>query len=60
VDGLPLLGALPFSPREFIANGHFRNGIALAPGTAHVMADLLQGKQAGVDLAAFSPDRFKS
>jgi glycine oxidase len=57
-DGLPLLGPLPFSPREFVATGHFRNGILLAPATAVVMADLLEGREPGVDLAAFSPLRF--
>jgi glycine oxidase len=59
-DGLPLLGALPFSPREFVATGHFRNGILLAPATARVMADLLEGKSPSVDLTAFSPERFKT
>jgi glycine oxidase len=59
-DGLPLLGALPFSPREFVATGHFRNGILLAPATAVVMADLLEGKAPNIDLAAFSPLRFSS
>jgi glycine oxidase len=58
VDDLPILGTLPFSPREFIATGHFRNGILLAPATAHAMADLIQGKRPTVDLTAFSPDRF--
>jgi len=59
-DSLPLLGALPFSPREFVATGHFRNGILLAPATARVMADLLESKSPAVDLTAFSPDRFNS
>jgi glycine oxidase len=57
-DELPLLGALPFSPREFAATGHFRNGILLAPATAHVMADLLENKSPTIDLAPFSPTRF--
>ena len=57
-DGLPLLGALPFSPREFAATGHFRNGILLAPATARVMADLLEGKSPTIDLTPFSPARF--
>jgi glycine oxidase len=40
-DRLPLLGAHPTKPHHFIATGHFRNGILLAPATALVMADLL-------------------
>ena len=58
-DGLPLLGPLPFSPREIAATGHFRNGILLAPATAHLLADLLEGKPATLDLTPFSPERFE-
>lgn len=63
-DSLPLLGTYtrketaPDAPREFLATGHFRNGILLAPATAAVMADVLEGKQPSVDLKPFSPDRF--
>ena len=56
-DGLPLLGALPGKPQHFLATGHYRNGILLAPATAHVMAQLLFGEPASVDLAPFSPAR---
>ncbi|HZL28554.1 MAG TPA: FAD-dependent oxidoreductase [Acidobacteriaceae bacterium] len=55
-DGLPLLGIL--SPREFVATGHFRNGILLAPATARVMADLLENKSPTIDLTPFSPNRY--
>ena len=55
-DSLPLLG--PLSHGQFIAAGHFRNGILLAPATAVVMADLIEGKSPAVDLTPFSPDRF--
>ena len=30
-DSLPILGSIPGRPRHFIATGHFRNGILLAP-----------------------------
>jgi glycine oxidase len=56
-DGLPLLGALPTQPNHFIATGHYRDGILLAPATAHVMAQLLLGETPSIDLAPFSPDR---
>ena len=42
----------------FIASGHFRNGILLAPATAHVMAQLLCGEKPGIALDRFSPGRF--
>jgi glycine oxidase len=54
-DGLPLLGAL--RPGHFLATGHYRDGILLAPATAHVMAQLLVGEIPSIDLAPFSPTR---
>jgi glycine oxidase len=56
-DGLPLLGALPNSPNHLLATGHYRDGILLAPATAHVMAQLLSGETPSIDLAPFSPVR---
>jgi glycine oxidase len=56
-DGLPVLGRIG-SSSEFVATGHFRNGILLAPATAVLLADLLEGRPPAVDLSAFSPGRF--
>jgi glycine oxidase len=56
-DGLPLLGTLPTQPYHFIATGHYRDGVLLAPATAHVMAQLLSGVAPSIDLAPFSPAR---
>jgi glycine oxidase len=56
-DGLPLLGALPTQPNHFIATGHYRDGILLAPATARVMAQLLTDEATSIDLAPFSPTR---
>ena len=56
-DRLPILGACS-RPGQFIATGHYRNGILQAPGTALVMADLLEGKVPAIDLSALSPLRF--
>ena len=55
-DGLPILGASPVSGL-FLATGHFRNGILLAPITARRMADLLTGVEVH-GLGPFSIDRF--
>jgi glycine oxidase len=58
-DDLPMLG--PGSlPGTYVATGHFRNGILLAPITAIAMAELIQGKQPRVDLRPFAPTRFRS
>lgn len=57
-DGLPLLGASGF-PGYWLAAGHFREGILLAPWTAHTMANLLADLPVPAEVAAFSPDRFQ-
>ncbi len=54
-DHLPFLGQT--GSRTFMAAGHFRNGVLLAPATARVMADLILGTMAAVDLEPFSPWR---
>lgn len=54
-DGLPVIGRT--GERTFIAKGHFRNGILLAPATAQVVADLITGREPAVALDPFSPGR---
>jgi glycine oxidase len=56
-DHLPILGATEV-PGYFVAAGHYRDGILLAPITAHVMGQLLSGEATEHSLAAFSPMRF--
>lgn len=58
-DGLPVIGACG-DKNCWIASGHFRNGILLAPGTARVMRELILGEPPSVDLAAYRCDRFAS
>ena len=58
-DGLPILGATP-THGYFVAAGHFRDGILLAPITARVMGQVIAGKQPDCNLDAFSPSRFDS
>jgi glycine oxidase len=58
-DALPILGATP-TPGYFVATGHFRDGILLAPVTAEAMAELITGGKCGYDLAQFSPARFSN
>jgi glycine oxidase len=59
VDNLPILGAAPGWEGLWVASGHFRNGILLAPITGQLMArSLLEGKQ-GEALSPFSPSRFQ-
>ncbi len=57
-DHLPALGRLPASDRLFIASGHYRNGILLAPGTAELLAQTITGETPSLALDAFSASRF--
>jgi glycine oxidase len=43
----------------FVATGHYRDGILLAPITAEVMTQMIRGVQPEFDVSAFSPQRFK-
>lgn len=56
-DALPILGATKI-PGYFIATGHFRDGILLAPITAQIMSDVIEGRNPAYDLNPFSPARF--
>ncbi len=55
MDGMPILGETSL-PGYFVASGHFRDGILLAPGTARVMAGLMSGENSGLE--ELSPKRF--
>ena len=55
-DGVPILGRTCL-PGYFVATGHFRDGILLAPGTAHVMDRLLNGEDCP-EFAGLTPERF--
>ncbi len=56
-DSLPILGATS-TPGYFVATGHFRDGILLAPITARIMAQVMSGETCNYELRAFSPARF--
>jgi glycine oxidase len=56
-DNLPILGAT-LTPGYYVATGHFRDGILLAPVTAQVMARVIAGSDPEFDLSPFSMERF--
>ena len=56
-DGLPILSSTSI-PGYYVASGHFRNGILLAPVTARAMTKLIQGAPGEIDLTPFSATRF--
>jgi glycine oxidase len=56
-DNLPILGSTDVEGL-FIATGHYRNGILLAPVTAELARDWILNKTINADVAVFSPLRF--
>ena len=56
-DALPILGPTA-TPGYFVATGHFRDGILLAPITAEVMSAVIENRTPEHDLTPFSPERF--
>lgn len=56
-DEAPYLGPVPGAPGLYIASGHGRNGILLAPVTGQLMADLLLEKEPALSLTPFRLDR---
>jgi len=56
-DHLPILGATDIE-RYYVATGHFRNGILLAPITAKLLRETILGESPSLPLEAFSPLRF--
>jgi glycine oxidase len=56
-DELPILGETSLKG-YFVATGHYRDGILLAPVTAQVMADLILVRPPNHNLASLAPDRF--
>ena len=55
-DGWPLLGESGI-PGLFLAAGHYRGGILLAPATARLLADVVTGRPVP-ELSPFSVERF--
>jgi len=56
-DELPILGATK-TQGYFVATGHFRDGILLAPVTARLMAQVVSGERPEYEIGAFSAERF--
>jgi glycine oxidase len=56
-DNLPILGPTAIDG-YFMATGHYRDGILLAPITAHIMAQIIRRVPTELDISAFTPRRF--
>jgi D-amino-acid dehydrogenase len=58
-DGLPIVGRADGVDNLVLATGHAMLGIALAPITGEIVADLVAGAPTRAEAAAFSPARFR-
>jgi glycine oxidase len=56
-DGLPIMGATALKG-YYVATGHYRDGILLAPITAQLMTQVVTGRPPEMDLRPFSAMRF--
>jgi D-amino-acid dehydrogenase len=58
-DSLPAIGHAGRTRNVIYAFGHGHLGLTQSAGTARIVADMLSGRPAPVDLAPFAPDRFR-
>jgi glycine oxidase len=58
-DHLPIIGPTDIEGL-WLATGHYRNGILLAPATARIMRDWIVTGKSNFDAEAFSPLRFSA
>jgi glycine oxidase len=58
-DHRPILGPAPELHGLFLATGHYRSGILLAPATARAIADLVLDGRTALPIAGMSPGRFR-
>jgi glycine oxidase len=53
-SGRPCIGRVPGLKNAFVAAGHYRSGLILAPATAVLMAQLIRGQEPEFDLSPFA------
>jgi D-amino-acid dehydrogenase len=56
-DGTPVVGATPLA-NLFLATGHGTLGWTMAAGTGRVIADLVSGRSAGIDMSGLTIARY--
>ncbi len=52
--GVPFIGAFPDLEGLYINAGHFRNGVVMGPGAAHLLADIILKRPPIVDPRSYS------
>ncbi|MFD1067523.1 NAD(P)/FAD-dependent oxidoreductase [Oceanobacillus locisalsi] len=59
-DGKAIMGPVENVPGLYLAAGHEGDGIALAPITGKLMADVISGQRSSIDIRPFLFDRFQN
>jgi D-amino-acid dehydrogenase len=57
-DGTPVIGATPIA-NLYLATGHGTLGWTMAAGTGRIIADLISGRSAGIDLSGLTIARYR-
>ena len=57
-DMKPVIGPVPGQEGMFVAAGHFKKGVMLAPVTGKILADLITQSKTDLPIGPLSPDRF--
>jgi D-amino-acid dehydrogenase len=57
-DGVPIIGHSPKHSNLILATGHAMLGLSLGPGTGQVVAELVNGREATVNLSPMRLERF--
>lgn len=57
-DGMPIVGRFPGRENVYLATGHFRNGVLLAPITGSLVSEMMLTGRADRRLRPYSPGRF--
>jgi glycine oxidase len=57
-DGLPIIDRAPGFSNLYLATGHFRNGVLLAPATGKLLSEWISTNSAPAELAPFRTNRF--
>jgi D-amino-acid dehydrogenase len=59
-DSMPVISVSPHHPNVFYAFGHGHYGLTQGPTTGRIIADMVVGNEASIDLSAFRFDRFSN
>ena len=57
-DSIPVIGEVPGAAGAFMGFGHHHVGLTGGPKTGRLLAQLLDGREPNIDMAAYSPARF--